>query len=541
MNMHDILSPFPREERNAKEERKRTPMKSSMKKVFAALFSCALVLCLTVSSAFACTTIYAGAALTDKGYTVYGRSEDYSNSQNKLFYVSPAGNHKANELYNGCYGFTFTFTHDSYGYTAFRDDNGDAAEACPDCGQTHAHTPYEAAGTNDQGVTVTATETLGCSDEVEAVDPYEDLGIEEAEIVTVLLSEAATAKEAVDLLLSIYDGAGANAGSGIIIGDANETWYIENVTGHAYIALKLPADLVFVQPNMSIIGLIDLDDTDNVIASENLIAVAQKAGTYVGDADANTINYVASYNNGTKPNARMVNALAYLNTPYDEATGEINYLLSNVSADGAIVPLYTNIKPAAPLTIEDVQNFYKISNIGYQRNLETHIFQVYPEGGALGTVEWVAMNDAAINVFVPYYPMLTTDVDDSYKLSTATATFTEEAPTEGVFYPTTANRRVDGQRVTVEGFKLLPANWQDSFYWSYDALSNLISYTDVAEADAAAALDALAAKQAEINAAFAALDVSGDNAAQAATDFSKDAAAQVHALAVELTNGLLAK
>ena len=27
-------------------------------------------------------------------------------------------------LYEGCYGFTYTFTHDSYRYTARRDDNG---------------------------------------------------------------------------------------------------------------------------------------------------------------------------------------------------------------------------------------------------------------------------------------------------------------------------------------------------------------------------------------------------------------------------------
>ena len=210
-----------------------------MKKLLSAILTCSLVLSL-VSGAFACTTFYAGSALTNDGSTIFARSEDFANSQNKLFYVSPAGNHTAGEEYSGCYGFTYTFTHDSYGYTAFRDDNGEAVEGvCPDCGQTHAHTPYEAAGTNDQGVTVTATETLGCSEAVEAVDPYEDLGIEEAEIVTVLLSEAATAKAAVELLLSIYDTAGANAGSGILIGDNQETWYIENVTGHAYIALKL--------------------------------------------------------------------------------------------------------------------------------------------------------------------------------------------------------------------------------------------------------------------------------------------------------------
>ena len=503
----------------------------------------ALMIFVSVTGASACTSIYVGSALTSDGSVIFARSEDYSNSQNKLFYVSPAGNHKAGELYEGCYGFTFTFTHDSYGYTAFRDDNGEGAEfICPDCGQTHPHTPYEAAGTNDQGLTVTATETLNGSEEVTSVDPYEDLGIEEAEIVTVLLSQAATAKEAVELLLNIYDTAGANAGSGILIGDSQETWYIENVTGHAYIALKLSESMVFVQPNMSIIGLIDLDDKENVIASANLISVAQEAGTFVGDAQENTINYVASYNGGTKPNARMVNALAYLNTPYSEEKDEINYLISNVDDDGNIVAMYTNIQPETPIHIEDVQNFYKISNIGYQRNLETHIFQTYPEGGSLGTVEWVAMNDAAINVFVPYYPMLTQDVAAGYKLSTAPAVFTEEAPAEGLYYPTTATKRVDGQRVTVDGFKTLPANWADSIYWSFDALSNLISYTDVAPEKAQEALAALEEKQIEINAGFAQLKAviaSAEDAGAAATAFSMDAAQQTHQLAVDLTNGIL--
>ena len=514
-----------------------------MKKLTALIL--ALMTALSLAGASACTTIYAGSAATDDGAVIFARSEDYSNSQNKLFYVSPEGNHAAGEEYSGCYGFTYTFTHDSYGYTAFSDDNGAGVDnVCPDCGQTHAHTPYEAAGTNSMGLSLTATETLGCSEAVEAADPYEDLGIEEAEIVTVLLSEAATAREAVQLLANIYDTAGANAGSGIIIADKDEAWYIENVTGHAYIALKLTDDLVFVEPNMSVIGLIDLDDTDNVIASANLIDVAKQAGTYVGDEAANTIDYVASYNGGTQPNARMVNALEYLDTPWAEGSEEYSYLLSNVNADGEIVPLYNGIKPEKLLSIADIQGFYKISNIGYQRNLETHIFQLYPEGGAYGTVEWVAMNDAAINVFIPYYPQLTLDTDASYKLSTAEAEFSGEAPAEGVYYPTTVNMRVDGQRVAVEGFMALPDNWADSMYWSFDALSNLISYVYPEDEASLAAIEALQQTQDEINSAFAALKetiAQAEDPAAAATEFSMGLAQQVHVLAVMLTQVLLAK
>ena len=544
-NYYAILSSF-LARTSPEKERKRTTMKHTMKKFLLSILALMTALCM-LSSASACTSIYVGAGLTDDGTVMFGRSEDFGNSNNKLMYVSPAGNHTAGEEYAGCYGFTYTFTHDSYGYMAFSDDNGAGVDyVCPDCGGTHPHTPYEAAGANDQGLTVTATETLGASEAAEAADPYEDLGIEEAEIVTVLLSEAANAQEALALLTGIYDTAGANAGSGILIADPNETWYIENVTGHQYIAVKLPADLVMVQPNMSIIGAIDLDDTDNVIASAGLMATALQAGIFVGDVEANVINYVYSYNGDTAANARMVNALAYLDPAYaDEASITPDaYLITNLDDQDQITAMHTGIHPDHAVSIADVQNFYHISNIGYVRNLETHIFQLNGQTGPTDIVEWVAINDAALNVFVPYYPLLTTDVAPAYKVSTATADFVDAAPAEGISYFTTVNKWVDGQRVPVEGYKVLPANWQDSIYWTFDALSNLVMYGDVDEAQAAAVTDALYAKQADVNAAFAQLQsdiATAEDAAQTATAWSMQTAQDVHQLAIELVNGLTAK
>ncbi|MBO4298513.1 MAG: C69 family dipeptidase, partial [Clostridia bacterium] len=219
------------------------------------------------------------------------------------------------------------------------------------------------------------------------------------------------------------------------------------------------------------------------------------------------------------------------------------YLISNIGENGEIAPMYTGIHPENALTIADVQNFYHIGNIGYVRNLETHVFQISGEG-ATGIIEWIAMDDASVNVFVPYYPMLTTDVDASYKLSTATAEFVEEEPAEGLYYATSVNRRVNGERVSVDGFMILPENWADSMYWSFDALSNLIKSGAATEEQAAAVYDALSAKQAEVNEAFAALTAQLAEAAdpaQLATDWSMKNAQAVHELAVTLTNGLIAE
>ena len=519
-----------------------------MKKALVALVL-ALVLCLSSVGGMACTAIYVGSNLTVDGSTMFARSEDISNSYNKLFYFSPAGNHKAGEVYEGCYGFTYTFTKDSYSYTAFSDDNGAAVENyCPDCGGNHKHTPYEAGGTNEMGLSVSATETLGSSDAVAEADPKNyETGIEEAEIPTVLLSECATAKEALDLLTSIYDEVGCQGGSGIFIADHNETWYIENTTGTAYIAVKLTADMAFAVPNQSVIGLIDLDDTENVVASANLIEVAKAAGTYVGDEEANTIDYVASYNGDQVANGRMISAMAHFNAEASAEPTFADYSISNVDAEGNIVPMYTNIVLDRTFSIEDMVGYYDIDGIGSTSNLEIHIFQTYKQDDVVDTIEWVAMDDGCYNVFVPYFPMLTTDTYEAYQLSTLPATFSQEEPTEGVYYPTTARIRNEaGERVTVAGFKSFPENWADSYYWTFDALSNLCrtSATEEEILNVEATLaklqsdcyDSLEAMKLEIAAAE-----NNEAAAAIATELSMNTAKNVHAAVVELVNGLIAE
>ena len=64
-------------------------LNSKMKKLVTSMI--ALILCLSSVSAMACTAIYVGSDLTADGTTMFARSEDISNSYNKLFYVSPAG------------------------------------------------------------------------------------------------------------------------------------------------------------------------------------------------------------------------------------------------------------------------------------------------------------------------------------------------------------------------------------------------------------------------------------------------------------------
>lgn len=388
----------------------------TMKRVLAGVLCAAGVIASALTTASACTTIYAGANLTQENTRFIARSEDYGSDMNKLWFVSESGAYSG--TYRGCpeYGpFTYELSHPSYRYTYFKNDNVYDG-VCPECGEENAqHASYTEFGTNEKGVSVSATETISGNDAVLSVDPYRNAGwaqengkpagIEEGDIPTVLLSEAASAKDALKLLLNIYDTYGCADGAGLFITDQNESWYIENCSGTQYVAIRLNDDLLFLEPNMAVIGSVDLDDTENVIASPKLIETAKAAGTFQGSEIDNVIDYRASYAGRLdSADKRLVEGLNYLNSAYSYdadalVTDNSRFTISNIDTTGAIVPLYTNISADRTLDVDDILNYYKLSTIAKSGNQEIEIFQMFKDRPAeYATVGWVAVADLACNV-----------------------------------------------------------------------------------------------------------------------------------------------
>ena len=468
----------------------------TMKRVLAGVLGAATMIASSLTMASACTTIYVGANRTQEGTKFIARSEDYGSDMNKLWFVSEAGAYSG--TYRGCpaYGpFTYELSHPSYRFTYFKNDNVYDG-VCPECGEENAqHASYTEFGTNEKGVSVSATETISGTDAVLAVDPYRDAGwaqengkpagIEEGDIPTVLLSEAASAREALDLLLSIYDTYGCADGAGLFITDQQESWYIENCSGTQYVAIKLNDDLLFLEPNMAIIGSVDLDDTENVVASLKLIETAKAAGTFTGDEVENIINFRASYAGRLdSADKRLVEGLNYLNSAYSYDADQLvadnsRFTISNLDASGAIVPLYTNISADRTLTVDDILNYYKLSTIAKSGNQEIEIFQIFKDRPMeYATVGWVAVGDLACNVFVPYYPMLIDAMYEGYQAGTPEVQFTTEKPTEGLFYPY-AKRSYNwetGEVTTTDGYRILPEGWEKSYYWSFEILNDYVRY-----------------------------------------------------------------
>ncbi len=525
---------------------------SIWKKLVCGALSCLMVFgCMSAS---ACTTIYVGGNLTEEGTPFVARTEDYGSNMNKLWFISESGAYKAGETYLGCpaYGeFEWTWTKDSYRFTYFTNDI--YSGTCPECGEENpTHPSYTEFGTNEMGVSVSATETISGNEAVKTIDPNVEtkvdgkVGIEETDIPLILLAESATAREGVELLADIYTDYGAYADSGLFICDQNEVWYVENCSGTQFIALKLNDDMLFLEPNISVIGEIDLDDTENVIASDKLIEVAQQAGTFVGNSDENIIDFRASYANlGTEESPRvgaprMTDGLAFLNaeavyTAEELAADNTVFTISNVK-DGEIVAMYTDITADRLLTKTDVFNFYKLSSVGKPSNQEIEIFQLFSDNPLeTGTVGWVGVGNMAYNVFIPYYPLLLDEIYEGYQVSTAEAvsTLLSEGKPNGFCSYATSWRTGD------EYYVEYPENWRDSYYFSFEGLGSTILYaeqlygTPVSESDKQNAADTLAALQEEINTAFETLDPADTSA------FGKEMAQKAQNTALALIDSLI--
>ena len=461
-------------------------MKDVSKKLLTAFATSAVMIAAGATGVLACTTIYVGGNRVEEGTPFVARTEDYGSNMNKMWFISEAGAWKEGEQFLGCpaYGeFEWYFTHDTYRFTHFTNDtlyNG----VCPECGEGSPESPvthpsYTEFGTNEKGVSVSATETIYGNKEVTAVDPLRQektdgkVGIEETDIPTIILAEAGSAREGVELLLDIYDDYGCYFCSGVFVCDQNEVWYIENCSGTQYVALKLNDDMIFLEPNMAVIGRVDLDDTENVIASDRLIEVAKEAGTFVGDEAENIIDFRASYARIGNVDKRLVQGLNFLNKDYNYDTETLTedntkFTISNLNEKNEIVPLYTNIKEDRQLTKEDVFNYYELSTIGKSSNQEIEIFQLYSDRPQeYGTVGWVGVGDMSNNVFVPCYPMLLDDIYEGYQTSTAVVTKTDTRPEGFASWDTRRNQYV-----------AYPENWRESYYFTFEGLGGYIQYAE---------------------------------------------------------------
>ena len=392
-------------------------MKKS-KKLAAAALTMALALS-NVTASFACTGLYVGSQVSQTGSTYIGRSEDISEQHGKLFDVAPAKDWPAGAIYEDAYGFSMPYPSHTYAYTYVR-DSYTYGECVQDENGNDIGQPYAAAGTNEKGLSVTATVSTKYNEMAEAADPLVDTGICEISMTSILLGGAATAKEGVELLANIIDTYGAGECNALILSDTNEVWYFEVVSGHQYAAMKLPDDKAALNPNIMLLGEIDPEDTENVVVSKDLVKVAREGGFY--QTGENGKFHVAKSYGPAQPKdrsaSRYYQGLYYLNpeqaAQLEQGNVELSLMVDpskKLSTMEALQFLGYRGEGSAMNSNEDPD----IYPIGNNRQAECHVFELRKGLPAqLASIEWLSMGDADFSVFVPFYGALLTATNEHY-------------------------------------------------------------------------------------------------------------------------------
>lgn len=213
-----------------------------------------------------CTTMIVGQEMTSDGSMMVARSEDWDAMEAKNYEIYEDTTEGATEYVAKDSPFRCELPKEALGYSAL----------APYCLPNH----WGSAGFNTAGVGMSATESIFSSDEVLKYDPLVENGIAENAVFNVVLPYIRTAREGVERLGMLIEKHGIAEGFGIGFVDNKEIWYLETACGHRWLACRMPKDQYFVTGNQSRFRLYDPLDTENYMASNDLLEFAEKHGLY---------------------------------------------------------------------------------------------------------------------------------------------------------------------------------------------------------------------------------------------------------------------
>ena len=402
------------------------------------LFKLSLVamtfLLLPVQAVQACCGFIIGRQLTKDGTTLFGRTEDYpyypnGGKHNKNYVVVDAKNYKeGDQLEDESNGFTYPHAASEMKYTATYDSaRGDGSNGA-----------FGEHGFNEAGVSMTSTVTAIPNKKVLKTDPLTENGIPEAAMLDVVLPRVKSAREGVEFLAKVIEEKGSAEGNVVVFADQKETWYMEILSGHQYVAVKVPEDKYAVFANTYYLGHVDLNDKENVIASKDVEKVAKESGNYKTDKDGN-FHIAKSY--GPEKYAEGDRSRTYAGITLLDPNSKVTY------EDDEYELFRSPTDPNKKFTLEDAfalqrnrfehlngrfvpddqigvkkqgdngsndavrKDQYKYA-LGNENVIDAHVYQINPNlPKSFGGTVWLGMGPSRNTPYVPFYG----NVKDTYK------------------------------------------------------------------------------------------------------------------------------
>ena len=393
-----------------------------------------VILLLPIQAVQACCGFIIGRQLTKDGTTLFGRTEDYpyypnGGKHNKNYVVVDAKTYNEGEqIQDESNGFTYPHAASEMRYTATYDSaRGDGSNGA-----------FGEHGFNEAGVSMTATVSASPNKQVLATDPLKADGLPEVAMLDVILPRVKTAREGVELLAKVIEEKGSAEGNIVVFADQNETWYMEILSGHQYVAVKVPEDKYAVFANTYYLGHVDLTDTENVIASKDVEKVAKESGNYQTDKDGNfhiaksygPAKYAEGDRSRTYAGITLLDPKAKVTYEDDEyelfrspSDPNKKYTLEDAFAfqrnrfehlNGRFVPDdQIGVKKQGDDGSKDEvrQDQYKYA-LGNENVIDAHVYQINPNlPKTFGGTVWLGLGPSRNTPYVPFYG----NVKDTYQ------------------------------------------------------------------------------------------------------------------------------
>ena len=293
---------------------------------------------------------------------------------------------------------------------------------------------------------MTSTVTAIPNKKVLKTDPLTENGIPEAAMLDVVLPRVKSAREGVEFLAKVIEEKGSAEGNVVVFADQKETWYMEILSGHQYVAVKVPEDKYAVFANTYYLGHVDLNDKENVIASKDVEKVAKESGNYKTDKDGN-FHIAKSY--GPDKYAEGDRSRTYAGITLLDPKSKVTY------EDDEYELFRSPTDPNKKFTLEDAFAFqrnrfehlngrfvpddqigvkkqgdngsndtvrkdqYKYA-LGNENVIDAHVYQINPKlPKSFGGTLWLGMGPSRNTPYVPFYGNVK-DTYEAFKPQTAT-------------------------------------------------------------------------------------------------------------------------
>jgi len=365
-----------------------------------------------------CSSMAAGRLATVDDYTMSGHTCD--GGCDWRLEVIPAAKHKPGDVVVIDYpGMPGGFEHDILGETVI-----------PQVPETYKWFKCEVPLGNEHQVFI-GENTCSTRSELQNID-YEDALLDWYWLPALGLQRGETAREVVEVIGALVEEYGLRGSAeSYLVSDPLEAWILE-IPGCTteWVAQRVPDGHVHFHANRMRIGVIDLEDPDNFLASPNLITLAQERGFY--DPEEGPFNFEQTYSSPSSRESmgnrlrewRMVSLLCpsvewdpeAITYPFSVEPDElisVEWWINNVwrdSYEGTQFDLAQG-NAAGPFGSPVRQSITGVSyaraiatqNTGYSWVSQSRSWLPDPIGG----VVWYSMDSGRNSIYVPFYAGIT--------------------------------------------------------------------------------------------------------------------------------------